>query len=299
VDEPGLVTSTETVSRQQNSGASQPPSPASTGCPTCAGDGSSQSQSYVYALGGIGPRFPSASVEKEFSQVVGRAETAKLTDRQVLHSVLSKRENRYLARQLGWVFTIQGLETYLLVPRDPVDIELLIESIRPAPRATDIDVVIGVKGPLAPPEMCNGLIVPIVAFDQIYSFDVDSIIESIPRPKEAKEKEFTPVAEELLARVMLMTDNAGATDEHRATNYLCVRYDEIYRRTAAQFAANASLTAVEVRMSPLSGTRKIVDVIFSFRDRKTDVIEKFSVGVDVSEEFPYLTRKWSPFYEVG
>jgi hypothetical protein len=40
--------------------------------------------SYVYALGRIEPRFPRLSVEKEFAQATGRAETVNLTDRQVL-----------------------------------------------------------------------------------------------------------------------------------------------------------------------------------------------------------------------
>jgi cyclic patellamide precursor peptide PatG len=111
---------------------------------------------YIYALGRIEPRFPSASVEKEFAQATGRAETAGLTDRQAVHQVLSQRQNRYLARQLCWVLTIEGLETYILQVRDPVDFDLLIEALRPAPNLMDMDVVIGVRGPIAPPELCNG-----------------------------------------------------------------------------------------------------------------------------------------------
>jgi len=65
--------------------------------------------------------------------------------------------------------------------------------------------------------------VPIVAFDQIYSFDRDSLIKSIPRPEKTPAKEFAPAAEELFDRLMQMTDNAGATGEHRALNYLAVR----------------------------------------------------------------------------
>jgi PatG Domain len=55
---------------------------------------------YIYALGRIEPRFPRLSAEKEYAQATGRAETAGLTDRQALQSVLSQPENRYLARQL-------------------------------------------------------------------------------------------------------------------------------------------------------------------------------------------------------
>src|SRR5271157_5314831 len=87
-------------------------------CPTCGQAGESavvtNPGSYVYPIGRIEPRFPRPSVEKEFAQVVGRAETMGLTDRQSVHKVLTQRHNRYLARQLCWVMTIEGMETYFL-----------------------------------------------------------------------------------------------------------------------------------------------------------------------------------------
>jgi hypothetical protein len=277
-------------------------SPTPLPCPTCgavvaANGGAVSTPSYVYAIGRIEPRFPRPSVEKEFAQAIGRTEAAGLTDRQAFQKVLSERQNRYLARQLCWVMTIEGLETYILTPRDPTDLDLLVEALRPNPTSIDLDIVIGVKGPIAPPELCNGLMVPILVFDQIYSFDRESFIKSIPRPEKIPAKDFGPAAEELFDRIMQMTDNAGATDEHRALNYLAVRYESVYANAAEAFARNASLTAVDVRMSPLSGTRKIVEVIFSYTNRNTDVTEKFFVRVDVTEEFPFLVTKLSPYYD--
>ncbi len=255
------------------------------------------SSSFVYALGRVMPRFPSLAVEKEFAQATGRVETVGLTDRQALQSVLSEKSNRYLARQLCWVLTIEGLETYLLVPRDSTDFNLLIDASRPAPSPMDIDVVIGVRGPVASPEMCNGLMLPLVAFDQIYSFDRDALIKAVPRPEKVTAKEFEPAAEELFDRIMQMADNAGATDDHRALNYLAVRYPAIYATAADAFGRNSALTGVEVRPSRLSGARNIVDVIFSYANRNTDVTEKFFVRVDVTEEFPFLVTKLSPYYD--
>lgn len=252
---------------------------------------------FVYALGRIEPRFPTLAVEKEFAQVAGQGDTAGLTDRQALRALLSERANRYLLRKLCWAFTIEGLDTYLLHPHDPLDANLLQEALRPAPRATDIDVVIGVLGPVAPPELCNGLMVPIVVFDNLYSFDVDALLDSIPRPKGMKAEQFEPAAEALFTRIMQMSDNAGATDADRALNYLSVRYPAIYHKTADRFAADAALTGVKVRPSPLSGTRKVVEVIFAYTDRKTDVTEKHFVRVDVTEEFPFLVTKLSPYFD--
>lgn len=253
--------------------------------------------SFVYAIGRVEARFPNLAAEKEFAQATGRTDTAGMTDQQTFHTVLSKPEHRYLRRQICWVFIIQGLETYLLTPRDPADIDLLVEAIRPAPSPNDIDVVIGLRGPIAPPEMCNGLIVPIVAFDQIYSFDRESLIKAIPRPEKTSDEEFGRAAEELFGRILQLADNAGDTEEHRALNYLAMRYPGIYAKTAEQFRQNFSLTGVEVRPSPLSTTRKIVDVIFSYTNRNTDFTERFFVRVDVTEEFPFLVTKLSPFYD--
>ena len=144
--------------------------------------------SYVYAVGRVEPRFPSLAVEKEFAQVSGRADSAGLTDRETLQTVLSNRANRYLVRQLCWIFLVEGLETYLLTARDPAELELLIEAVRPRPQPADLDVVIGVLGPLAPPEAC-GLGVPVVTFDQLYSFDRDTLLDALPIPEEISEPE--------------------------------------------------------------------------------------------------------------
>lgn len=270
-------------------------------CPNCgtatAATSAAVAPSYIYAIGRIEPRFPRPSVEKEFAQATGRAETAGLTDRQAVQKVLSQRQNRYLARQLCWVMTIEGLETYILVPRDPADVELLVEAVRPNPTPMDLDAVIGIKGPLVQAETCNGLMVPIVVFDQVYSFDRDSLIKAIPRPEKTPAKEFTTAAEELFDRIMQMADNAGGTDEQRALNYCAVRYPAIYAKAGECFAANSSLTGLDVQLSRLSGVRKIMDVIFSFTHRSTDVIEKFFCRVDVTEEFPFLVTKLSPYYD--
>jgi hypothetical protein len=275
--------------------ASNPPIPAAD--PTTS---ASSAPNFVYALGRIEPRLPSLAVEKEFVQVTGSADAAGLTDREAFQTVLVDRANRYLVRQLCWIFEIEGLETYLLAPRDPADLELLVEAVRPRPAPTDLDVVVGVLGPLAPPEACNGLVIPVVGFDQLYSFDRDALLSAIPRPKSIPAKEdgrFRAAAAELLDRILQMADNAGATNEHRALNYLAVRYPAIYARTAEAYAGDAALTAVDVRPSRLSGVRRIVDVIFCYTHRQTDVTEKYFVRVDVTEEFPFLVTKMSPYYE--
>lgn len=254
-------------------------------------------ETYVYAVGRIEARFSSLAAEKEFAQAAGREVPRGLNDQQLFHSILSQKSNRYLVRQMCWIMTIEGIETYILIPRDPADLDLLVEAIRVQPNRNDINVVIGIKGTIAPPDMCNGLVIPIVAFDQIYSFDTESLIKSIPRPENIPADKFEQSSDGLFNRIIQMSDNAGATDEHRALNYLSVRYPRIYAVTSEKFGKNSSLTALEVKSSRLSGTRKIVDVVFTYTDRQTDVNEKCFVRVDVTEEFPFLVTKMSQYYD--
>jgi PatG Domain len=273
------------------------PAHAEEPCPTCAATAAAgKDHSFIYALGQVEYRFPRLSIEKEVTQATGRVDTTGQTDRQAFFEVVSKRANRYLARQLCWVLTIQGVETYILAPREPADLELLIESIEPQP-VPWISTVIGRRGPIARPEYCNGLMLPIVIFDQIYTFSREALIRAIPRPEEAEARDFDAAAYEVLDRIMLMADNAGSTDEQRALNYLSVRYPAIYAKAAEGFARGISLTAIETRQSPLSGTRNIIEVVFAFTNRHTDFTEKFFVRVDVSEEFPFLVSKISPYYD--
>jgi hypothetical protein len=283
-----------------NSIAMQTPSSINTGrCTSCGGGAptASPASSYVYAIGAIAPRFPRPSVEKELSQVMSRTETKGLTHQQALRKVIQAPQNRYLLRQLCWVMSIAGVETYLVAPHYQTDFDMLAETVREAANPMDLNVIVGTRGPVAPPDMCNGLTLPVVFFDMLYSFERAELIEAIPRPEKMPAKQFTDAAGELFSHIIQMTHNTGATDEHRALNYLAVRYPAIYAQIAAESAANASLTSVSVKKSVLSGPRRIVDVIFDYTNRATDVVQKYSVRLDVTEEFPYIISKLSPYFD--
>lgn len=277
------------VAHDESHGAFMAPSPVTVGV--------AAPSLYVYAIGKIEARYPRLSIEKEFAQVAGRVDTAGLTDDQVFYEILTAPENRHLARLLCWVLTVREIETYILLPRDPGDFSLLVEAIRPEPSPMDLDVVIGTRGPIASPELCNGLMIPVVAFNQIYSFDRGSLISAIPRLKSMTDKQFEAASSHVLNLILQVADNAGATDDHRALNYLAMRYPEIYRRTAEQFAEEFSLSGVDVRRSPLADARNVVDCIFSYTSRRSGFTEKVAVSVDVTDEFPFLVGGMSAYYD--
>ena len=178
-------------------------------------------------------RFPNLAVEKEFAQATGRADTAGKTDRATLHAVLSKRENRYLVRQLCWVLTIQGLDTYILVPRDPADADLLVEALRPAPeperrRRRHRSA----RSRRAARRCATGSRCPSSSSTRSTRSSRDALVEAIPRPEKTPRSSSAQAAAEVFDRILQLTDNAGATDEHRALNYLAVRYPGMYAKAA-------------------------------------------------------------------
>ncbi|MFF7311587.1 hypothetical protein [Streptomyces sp. NPDC008137] len=255
--------------------------------------------SYVYVIGQVDFRFPNSGVEQELVQSMSRADTAGMTDREALSEVLNRPENRYLARQLCYVLTVQGVDTYVLLPREPSDIGLLAEAVRPAHQASAFDVVIGARTAQAPPGLCPGLALPVVSIDQIYSADVYDLMSAIERPESMEAEQFDRSAEDLLRTVMRVSGNVGASAEHRALNYLMVRYSTIYRKTFERSMEGYSLTSIDVRPSGIGGPRRIMNVVLTFSSRTTDEVEKYFVPVDVTFEFPFRVGGYTRYFDHG
>jgi PatG C-terminal len=270
-------------------------------CPSCSCQaGKMYPRSYIYAIGKVVHRFPDRSLEMELAQAISRkpeGETKNLTDPEVVHQVLSDANNRYIARQICYVLTIGGLEAYILVPSDPLDVDKLAQTIRAVSSPNNIDVIIGRRGPIAPPDTCNGLLVPIVTVEKLYSFDRDDLIKAIPKRKGVSQDQYEKTASTVFDHLIQIADNTGATDEHRALNYLAVRYDEIYYRTQLLQQENYSLTGVEVRSSPISNVRNLFDVIFTYENRGNRAIQKWFVTLDMTGIFPYLVNPLREYFE--
>ena len=250
---------------------------------------------YVYVLGQIEARFPNRSIEKGYVQILERSKSANFEHQQAFYSVLSQPENRYLARKLSWILTKEGVPIYILLPTGPEDLDILLEAIRPSACPLDRQVVVGRKGPVAPPEMC-GQEVPMVLVDHLYSLEYNNFMKSI-HPELVADEKFKAAALELFRRMMQIADNTGSTEKHRALNYLAVRYLAIYSTAAEKLENSFSLTSAEAIPSRLSDSRKIISVVFSFTNRETGIMEKYFVRVDVTEEFPFIVTKMAPYYD--
>lgn len=271
-----------------------------TGGGTCGSCGSTSPQPavtaspFVYVIGNIQPHYPSLSVEKEVAQAIGRVPSGKQTDRQVLQSALADPKNAYLVRELCWVLSVQGIERYILVPAVPTDYELLVEAYSANPDS--LFVVIGVQGPIAGPQVCNGLQVPILVFDLVYALSKDSITKSLPKPPAGVDANlYTAAAGEVFDRVTQLAGNDGR-GHFAAINYLIARSPSIYNAVAIANASNSSLVSIEAKRSPLaSPSRDIADVVITFMDRTSGVCTRQAATVQLGK-YPFLLQPLAPYY---
>jgi len=204
-------------------------------------------------------------------------------DRRWQHKVLSqyKTETRYIARQLIWRLTIEDVPIFVLKPGHPSDLDELIDCLkRPKypspelrgiepPHADDRDVVVGVMG-------ADGIAVLV---DQIFTIDS------------------THLAADGSSAFKQVADNHGLTDEDRAHNFLVARYS-ISPENLEEIGEDFKLADVPVLSSRLGGpTGRVVRAIFTFRNTNAPIEKKYFVRVDVTEEFPFLVTKISPYYD--
>jgi ribosomal protein L16 Arg81 hydroxylase len=251
---------------------------------------------FVYAIGRIRARFPNESIEKETRQVIRDADTADLTDSQVLYQILRDETNAYIAREMCWIMSVGGLDCYILQPRSGIELKALVDTLKTSTLETGIDAVIGTRSffPVAPSD-CNGVNLPTVLVSKVYSFDITDFVKQIPGIEGYEE-----AAREFLHRMpRIMLDNVGEADEHRAVNYLTLRYQAVYNLVAARLKLNQSLKGITA--SPTVGVRnrRVIDVVFTFVDRVTDSTEKFLVRVDVTGQFPFLVGGVQPVFDIS
>ena len=191
-------------------------------CESCRGGaGAPKARQYVYAIGRIEPRFPSISVEREFQLIASHTETKGRSDSQVFRDVVLLPENRYLSRKLCWVFLVSGLETFILVPRETQDLQLLLSTLSNEPSSEKDAVLIGTKLGLAPEGMCGCLRLPMVVIGHMYSFLRKEFLNAIGAGagnKTDDNAEPSTLAE-IFERVLQSTDNVGLSAGDRALNF--------------------------------------------------------------------------------
>jgi hypothetical protein len=274
--------------------------PGRSTCSTCGGGtpAALSGQMQATVVGTVTAAFPSLSVEKEFAQSLGQRDFKGFTDRETMHAVLVKPENRYLARRMCFLHTPYGggsSPAYVLLPEERDDLTVLVDTLKRSPSASEFDVAKGRIVGMAPPALCNAQQLPILAFSQLYSFRVETHIKSIPRSEKIPAKDFEKASDELFHRAMPMASNAtGAT---LGLTYAILSYAGLYELVAEKYSENSSLAHIDVGQSQSNPER--ADIRLKFVKRDTGFTETYCFAVNYGGPFQYLEELLHPCYEVS
>lgn len=262
-------------------------------CPHC-GSTQRMPDQYVYAIGTLDVRFPSVAVEREFTQKERMAGKASGVDTraQRIHRVLS--EYHHLARNVCYLLSVGSVPAYKLVPVSAAVGNDLVEAVASMGEPTVRSIVIGTRIGNSAPQSCGGVIVPVVACDQVYTFSLEEwrkgLADTASEPLESLKisaDTFKSVANEVFVQVTSSMENVGGLDTHRALNYALVQHPGFFLAIAER-AEDSVLDRIETRPVASSPSRSQVAVILTFVKRATGVPERLFCVVDVSERWPFV-----------
>lgn len=243
---------------------------------------------YVYAVGRLEARFPSLGVEKEFAQFATQTQRKGLDEPAFIRAVLADPGAQYLARQLSWVLVSQDRDAFVVVPRDREDLTMFIEAFVSSKEGA-VTVIVGrsaLNTGWAVDAAEPGL--PRFGVDQLIHTDIDEFVKRVPRPKDLPEKDFADCTRAVFSRILRRADNTGLSDDHRALNYVALRYPATYEVATRAVAKSMMIAGIDATPQVAPDGRRLVRLRFSFRGTSNGLIERYSCRVDVTEEFPFI-----------
>lgn len=248
---------------------------------------------YVYAIGQLQARFPTADIEKEFTQVLAGMDTSGKNDAELRYEVLSKAENAYLAREMSWILVINNMDAFQVEPRSTLELGDMVEAIKPSSAEQVYDVVIGTQEPLAGGDL------KWVVCNRIFHFKAQEFAASVPKPQGAG-ADFEQAVLDMLVQMQQFTQSPGETRRQRAINYVALQYPEVYAlkwqlMNPTDGSAAKSFSDLQSATPAMSDGREMVDLIFCFTDRSSGVVDRYYTTVDVTGQFPFLANKLQPY----
>lgn len=261
----------------------------------------------VYAVGQLSPQIPSIGVEKEFAQLTAGAHQGDRLEVGLLQQVLANPDNAYLARHLCWVFASSGVDTFTVRPRDDAEIARLVEMLSPEAPDDLVHVVVGSTTSSDADSPCAASGLPAVRAEQVLAFTPTEFAVAMPEEEgaggsdapassSAGSAEFQTVVRGVFTRLTRGAGNRGFADEHRARNYVALRYPPIYHAVRQAQRDGKVLVGIDAQHSH-AADRRLISVRLTLRHPRTDITERYQCLADVTEVFPFLVTGLQPVYD--
>jgi hypothetical protein len=254
----------------------------------------------VYAVGRLSSVIPTIGIEKGLAQITAGAHQGDQVEVDLLQRVLSSPDTAWVGRYLCWGFASEGLDTFIVLPRDDADVARLAEVLPPAEREEVVHVVVGRTVPSPPNWPCAASGLPAVQADRVWAFTLQEFASAMPeneasggeQPAAASNNtdraEFEAVVHGVFLRLTRSPGNHGFAPEHVARNFVACEYRGLYAAVRQAQREGKNLLGIDAQHSH-SADRSVVSVRPTFRHPRTDITERLQCFVDVTEaSFPFL-----------
>lgn len=254
----------------------------------------------VYAIGQIRHYFPGKDIFKLFCQL----DDSPASNPEIQRLQTTMQKYPFFAREMGWLFQIQDVDTYVVIPRTPVELNYLITNMYVASVAAGTQTFDLIVGVLSPGELeRGGSDLPAVVVDVCDQFTLAQLVADILKELPASTPTLPTAAQitELFGDVLQLADNTGDSDEQRALNYVCRNYPEFYIPQYGPGAQAPSTSiyfaGVSARRSPLGAGRTVIDVVLRYENHANGITSAYYTSVDVTGKYPFLVTQLQPYYE--
>jgi hypothetical protein len=233
---------------------------------------SSLGSAFVYAIGLLRPVFGTEDLQQEYLAATKQLEVPTDDYYKVFNTIetphdnpaLSYRRYRYIAEKMCWVLSINNVDTFIVIPASQLELDSFIDSLQDTSQ-TVYSTIIGALGPIAPPQYCANMSLPL-AICQYIDFSTENATTKL-----------------------MLKPTDGTSDTDRAINFLACNFTAISQKHADLIASNKpQLIAVASQLSSVESNRVIIDISLKYLNSQTKVQSNYHCGIDVTDQYPFV-----------
>ncbi len=236
----------------------------------------------IYAIGVIQPSFPTLNLEKQYEAAAlsikaNPEEFYKVFNYRVTmdsQPQLSYRPFLYLAQQATWVLTINLVDTYILEPDTPTQLNALINTTE----QKNTYVVIGELTGEHAAQQYDDIALPTATVKHLIA--VTDI--QVPILKDGK-----PANQQL--ELPALKPTIGLTKKDRASNYFLSHFYQIVVDSNQHLLID-DIQAIQLQHIHSEPMRHVVEFILCSSDRS-----RYACNIDVTNHYPFVSSRLAPF----
>ncbi|MCG7534158.1 hypothetical protein [Pseudoalteromonas sp. OOF1S-7] len=237
----------------------------------------------IYAIGKIRPSFPALNLEKQY-EAAAQSIKANPDDFHTVFNYQVTTDNQpqltyrpflYLANQATWVLTINLVDTYVLKPETPTQLDALINTTS---QAQSTYIVNGQMTGFDVPYYSDGTILPLVCVKHLIN-STDITVPTLADGQPANRPLPLPA----------LKPSVGLSAKDRAGNYFLSHFYQIVV-TNAHTLVLQDVQAIHVQPLNDESTQQSFEFILTDSDRM-----RYACSIDVTNQYPFVSSRLSPF----